>query len=84
MSFLKGEGFSEGFTVMGLAVWASLTLILMLIRSWTAGNYYWVLIFSGLICLSAAFSVYTWRVLVLDQKGGAENGEQQGVENYET
>lgn len=77
MSFFSEDGFKEGFTVIGLAIWASLTLTLMLYRSWTAGNACWVAIFAGLICLSAAFSVYVWRVLVLDQKGDGISGVQQ-------
>ncbi len=75
MSLFSGEGDKEGFMVLALGVWASITLLVMIARSWTAGNAYWVSILAGLICFAAAFSVYTWRVLVLDRKGGAEDGD---------
>ncbi|CDX00241.1 Hypothetical protein DPCES_0354 [Desulfitobacterium hafniense] len=76
MSFFNEED-KEGFVILTLGIWAALTLIFMIARSWTAGNAYWIAIFMGLICFAAAFSVYTWRVLILDRKGGMENGEQQ-------
>ncbi len=63
------EGYAEGLVIIGLTVWVSITLTLMLARSWVAGNAYWVAVLTGLICLSASLSVYTWRILILDPKG---------------
>ncbi|SHN87643.1 hypothetical protein [Desulfitobacterium chlororespirans] len=77
MTFFNEEGDKEGFVVLALGIWAAITLVFMIARSWAAGNAYWVAIFMGLICFAAAFSVYTWRVLILDRKGGMEDGEQQ-------
>lgn len=73
MNFFNGEGSKDAFIIIVLAVWASLTLLLMLTRSWVAGNSNWVVIFIGLICLTSAFAVYAWRVLILDRKGGSGN-----------
>lgn len=74
MSFFQKEGYVEGLTVIGLAAWASITLLLMLTRSWTAGNSYWVAVFTGLICFSASLAVNAWRLLVLSE-GRGENVE---------
>ncbi|GFN22839.1 hypothetical protein [Thermanaeromonas sp. C210] len=69
-----GEKDIEGLVVLGLSAWASITLLLMLVRSWTAGNWNWVAILSGLICCSASLGTSAWRRLVLNGEG--ERGEE--------
>lgn len=74
MDLFAKKGFKEALTIAGLGAWAAITLTLMVVRSWTAGNAYWVSIFVGLICFSAALAVYAWRLVVLDEKEGESDG----------
>lgn len=76
MDLFAKKSFKEALTVAGLGAWAAVTLTLMMVRSWTAGNAYWVSIFVGLICFSAALAVYAWRLAVLDED--EEEGEADG------
>ncbi|MEW6622166.1 MAG: hypothetical protein AB1420_03385 [Bacillota bacterium] len=75
MNIFCKKSFVVGLTILGLMAWSSITLVLMLTRSWTAANAYWVSLFTGLICISAAIAVYSWRLLVIDDTGGDESGE---------
>lgn len=72
MNFSQQESSAQALAVMGLTAWASLTLLFMLVRSWTAANWFWVTVLAGLMCFSAGLGLNTWRLLFLS----GERGEQ--------
>jgi hypothetical protein len=71
------KGFFMGLTTLGLTCWASLSLIIMLVKSWLVANWDWVTILSGLLCFSAALSICAWKHTVLDYGESGEEDELQ-------
>lgn len=71
----EGERYIEGLTVLGLTAWASITLLFMLVRSWTASNWNWVAVLSGLLFFSASLGINARRLLILSNE---ERGEDDG------
>ena len=65
-----------GIVVLGLISWASISLIFMLVRSWSATNWDWVSILSGLLCFGAALAICAWKHTVLDY---GERGDEDGT-----
>lgn len=69
------KGLHMGFIGLGLTSWATLSLILMILRSWAATNWDWVAILCGLLCISASLSIVIWKTVALDYR---ERGEEDG------
>lgn len=64
---------TEGLIVIGLTAWASLTMMFMIVRSWTANNWQWVAILTGLMCLSAGLGINTWRLFFFNKERGEKS-----------
>lgn len=72
----EDKGILMGIITLGLTSWASLSIIFMMIRSWSAENWDWVAILSGLLCISASLSIVAWKSVALDY---GDRGEKDGT-----